>query len=79
MSDSATLWTIGYQAPLSTGFLRQEYWSGLPFPSPGYIPNYQTHVSCVGRQNLYHSATRGGSKAEKFHKCTRILPRMKVK
>ena len=35
MSDSATLWTIALQAPLSMGFSRQEYWSGLPFPSPG--------------------------------------------
>ena len=31
----ATPWTVGYQAPLSTGFSRQEYWSGLPFLSPG--------------------------------------------
>ena len=31
----ATLWTVARQAPLSTGFSRQEYWSGLPFPSPG--------------------------------------------
>ena len=30
-----TPWTIAYQAPLSLGFSRQEYWSGLPFPSPG--------------------------------------------
>ena len=33
----ATLWT--YQAPPSMGFSRQEYWSGLPFPSPGDLPN----------------------------------------
>ena len=32
-------WTVAYQAPLSMGFSRQEYWSGLPFPSPGKIPN----------------------------------------
>ena len=31
--------TVAYQAPPSTGFSRQEYWSGLPFPSPGYLPN----------------------------------------
>ena len=31
----ATPWTIAHQAPLSTGYSRQEYWSGLPFPSPG--------------------------------------------
>jgi len=33
----ATLWTIAHQAPLSMGFSRQEYWSGLPFPPPIYI------------------------------------------
>ena len=36
---SATPWTIAHQAPLSMGFARQEYWSGLPFPSPGDRPN----------------------------------------
>ena len=36
MSDSfATTWTVARQAPLSMGFSRQEYWSGLPFSSPG--------------------------------------------
>ena len=35
----ATPWTVACQAPLSTGFPRQEYWSGLPFPSPGDPPN----------------------------------------
>ena len=39
MSDSAALWTVSQQAPLSTGFSRQEYWSGLPFPSPGDLPD----------------------------------------
>ena len=34
-----TLWTVAYQAPLSMGFSRQGYWSGLPFPSPGDLPN----------------------------------------
>ena len=34
-----TPWTAAYQAPLSMGFSRQEYWSGLPFPSPGDLPN----------------------------------------
>ena len=34
-----TPWTIAYQAPLSMGFSRQGYWSGLPFPSPGDLPN----------------------------------------
>ena len=35
----ATPWTVAYQAPLSMGFSRQEYWNGLPFPSPGDLPN----------------------------------------
>ena len=35
----ATQWTVAYQAPPSMGFVRQEYWSGLPFPSPGDLPN----------------------------------------
>ena len=35
----ATLWTVAHQAPLSMGFSRQEYWSGLPFPFPGDLPN----------------------------------------
>ena len=35
----ATLSTAAHQAPLSMGFSRQEYWSGLPFPSPGDLPD----------------------------------------
>ena len=34
-----TPWTIAHQAPLSVEFFRQEYWSGLPFPSPRHLPN----------------------------------------
>ena len=35
----ATIWTVVHQAPLSTEFSRQEYWSGFPFPSPGDLPH----------------------------------------
>ena len=35
----ATPWTVAYQVPLSMGFSRQEYWSGLPLPSPGDLPD----------------------------------------
>ena len=35
----ASPWTVAQQAPPSMGFSRQEYWSGLPFPSPGDLPN----------------------------------------
>ena len=34
-----TLWTVAHQAPLSMRFHRQEHWSGLPFPTPGDLPN----------------------------------------
>ena len=34
-----TTWTVPHQAPLSMGFSRQEYWSGLSFPSPGDLPD----------------------------------------
>ena len=35
----ATLWTVAHQGPPSMGFSRQEYWSELPFPSPGDLPD----------------------------------------
>ena len=47
MSDSVTPWTIACQAHPSMEFSRQEYWSGLPFPPPGDLPNpgiFQTHI-----------------------------------
>ena len=44
MSDSATLWAVACQAPLSMGFFRQEYLSGLPFPSPGDLPDPQVEL-----------------------------------
>ena len=39
MFNSATPWTVARQAPLSMGFSRQAYWSGLPFPAPGDLPD----------------------------------------
>ena len=35
VSDSAIIWTVACQAPVSMGFSRKEYWSGLPLPPPG--------------------------------------------
>ena len=57
-----TLWTIDRQAPLSTGFSRQEYWSGLSCPSPGDLPNPGIEPSSLsfpksGRPVLYHCTT----------------------
>jgi len=39
VSDSTTLWTVACQAPLSMGLIRQGYWTGLPCPPPGDLPN----------------------------------------
>ena len=50
---SATPWTVAYQASPSMGFSRQEYWRGLPFPSPGDLhdsgiePGKIFYVSCI--------------------------------
>ena len=45
--------TVAHQAPLSMGFSRQEYWSGLPCPPPGDLPDpaieLESHISCIGR------------------------------
>ena len=49
MSDSfATPWTVARQAPPSLGFSRQEYWSGLPFPSPGGLPGSRIKLVSPG-------------------------------
>ena len=44
----ATLWTIAHQAPLSMGFSRKEYWSGLPHSPPGNLPNPETEPTSLG-------------------------------
>ena len=58
-----TPWTVAYHTPLSMGFSRQEYWSGLLFPSPEDLPNpgikpASPALAGVGRWILYHWATR---------------------
>ena len=62
MSDSATLWTVAPQAPLSMGFSRQEYWSGLPCLPPRDLPDpgikHTTLVSYIGRWYFTTSATQ---------------------
>ena len=39
ISNFVTPWTVAHKLPLSIGFSKQEYWSGLPFPSPGDLPD----------------------------------------
>ena len=63
MSDSfVTPWTIACQAPLSTGFSRQEDWSGLPFPSPGDLSDPGTELpspALAGRRPAFTTETPG--------------------
>ena len=51
VSDSEIIWTVACQFPVSMGFFRQEYWSGLPFPPPGDLLDLgiesMSHVSPV--------------------------------
>ena len=54
-----TPWTVARQAPLSMGFSRQEYWSGLPCSPPGDLPDpgielNVSYISLIGRWILYH-------------------------
>ena len=53
-------WAIAYEAPPSMGFSRQEYWSELPFPSPGDLPDPGIEPSFpTCRQMLYHLSHQG--------------------
>ena len=58
---SATLWTIDRQAPLSVGFSKQEYWSGLPHPPPGDLPDPgikpTSHISPVLAGRFFTATT----------------------
>ena len=60
VSDSATPGTVAHQAPLSIGLPSQEYWSGLPFPPPGDLPNPGIEPGCPALQaDLLPSETPG--------------------
>ena len=55
----ATPWTVAHQAPLSMEFSRQEYWSGLPFPSPGDLPDPRIEPRSPSLQaDIYHLSHR---------------------
>ena len=64
----ATLWTVTHHAPLSMGFPRQEYWSGLPFPPSGDLPDWGIEPGLLHilhcRQILYYLSHWG-----KAHTC----------
>ena len=68
-----TPWPVAYQAPLSVGFSRQEYWSGLPFPSPGDLPDPGIDPGLPHcRQTLYRLRHQGSPIKENTKKNTAI-------
>ena len=69
----ATPWIVAYQAPLSMVFSRQEYWSGLPFPSPGDLPNagMETRSPTVQADPL-PSEPPGSTKTWDISKCQAV-------
>ena len=52
----AISWTVAYQASLSMGFSRQEYWSGLPFPSPADLPDPETESASSALAGRFFTA-----------------------
>ena len=64
----ATPWTVAYQAPLSMGFSRQEYWSGVPFPSPGDLSN-PGFVSRIAGRHFTIWATLKKRKIKQIAQC----------
>ena len=67
VSDSATPWTVARQAPLSMGFSRQEYWSGLPCSPPGNLPDPGTELSHTAGGFFTDGATREAGRILIFH------------
>ena len=76
VSNSVTLWTVAHQVPLSMGLSRQEYWTGLPFPPPGDLPDPGTEprspVSHVLAGRFFIAETPGKPITE-FHLQTKGL------
>ena len=72
VSNSAIQWTVAYQAPLSMGCSRKEYWNGLPFPSPGDLPNLGIKPGSPALQADALPSEPPGKSSEKYM-CTKRL------
>ena len=73
VASAVTLWTIGRQAPLSMGFSRQEYWSGLPWPPPGRIPNPGIEPTSPASSALQVDSLPAESESEVTHSCPTLF------
>ena len=59
-------WAVAHQAPLSMGFSRQEYWSGLPFPSPGDLLNPEIELGSPALQADSLPTEQGKPREERY-------------
>ena len=75
-----TLWTVALQASLSMGLCRQEYWSGLPCPPPGDLPNQgiEHGLPHCRSSALYHLSHQGSPKQENKQKLAKNLTLFKA-
>ena len=70
VSDSfVTPWTVARQTPLSMGFPRQEYWSRLPFSSPGDLPDPETELKSPALAGGFFAAEPPGKHSPRFGDC----------
>ena len=60
VSDSAIPWTVAHQSPLFMEFSRQEYWSGLPYPTPGDLPNQRIEPASPALAGRFFTAVPPG-------------------
>ena len=75
MSDSfATPWTVACQAPLFMEFPRQEYWSGLPFSSPGNLLNQGLNPGLRHCRRTLYSLSHQGSPTQKVQRHSGMVP-----
>ena len=70
---SATPWTIAYHAPPSMGFSRQEYWGGLPFPSPGDHPDPWIELGLLHCRQMLYCLSHQGSVLKLNTQKTKIM------
>ena len=73
-----TPWTVACQAPLSMGFFRQEYWSGLPFPSSGDLPTQESNSALLYCRDILYRLSYKGS-TQDIRSNFKILGKMKIK
>ena len=67
-------WTVAYQAPLSMGFFRQEYWSGLPFPSPEDLPDLGIELASPALAGKFYTTESPRKWSRKWQPTPVFLP-----